>query len=115
MAQCFTFKLILEGVETYPFFKILDMLQKVIFIKKSLYGDKGEEREVTGKAAIQFEKLGIIAVKEDKKTPETKEDKTNIETKEEKQNSRDVMGTQKVPKKETKKIEKTKVTKAPKL
>jgi hypothetical protein len=90
-------------------------MQKVTFIKKSLYGAKGEVREVTSLAAIQFAKLGLIEMKEEKVGVETKEEKGTIETKEEKQDSRDIMGTQKVPKKETKKTEKTKITKAPKL
>jgi hypothetical protein len=103
------------------------MLQKVRFNKISLYGAKGEEREVTGRAAQMYLKLGIIdffEIKEEKIEPETKEEKAEvetkeekgvIETKEEKQDSCEVMGTKKVPKKETKKPEKLKVTKAPKF
>jgi outer membrane biosynthesis protein TonB len=120
------------------------MLQKVTFIKKSIFGDKGEERDVTEKAAVQYAKLGLIKPlvdigtkeeipevkeeintqtkeeipeekpeqKEEKSEPETKEEKEVPETKEEKQDSREVMGTKKVPKKEEKKV---KITKAPKL
>jgi hypothetical protein len=103
------------------------MLQKVKFIKKSIYGAKDEEREVTPRAADMFLKLGIInppekkeektevETKEEKESIETKEEKEISETKEEKQDSREVMGTKKVPKKETKKAEKPKVTKSPKF
>jgi hypothetical protein len=91
------------------------MLQKVKFIKKSIYGAKDEEREVTPRAADMFLKLGIIESfekKEEKTEVETKEEKEIPETKEEKQDSREVMGTKKVPKKEAKK---PKVTRSPKF
>ena len=100
------------------------MLQEVKFIKKSTYGAKDEEREVTPRAADMFLKLGIIEsfekkeekveveTKEEKEPIETKEEKEISETKEEKQDSREVMGTKRVLKKETKK---PKVTRSPKF
>jgi hypothetical protein len=68
---------------------------KVKFIVKCLYGARGEEREVTERAAMQYANLGFIE-KEEKEVAETKEEKIEVETKEEK------------PKK-------GKITKAPKL
>lgn len=59
------------------------MLVKVKFLKKSQYGAKGEEREVSERAAEMFGKLGLIE-KEEKAEVETKEEKVVIETKEEK-------------------------------
>jgi uncharacterized protein with von Willebrand factor type A (vWA) domain len=64
-------------------------MQKVTFIKKCLFGAKGEERSVTDRAALQYEALGLIEklpidVKEEKSKPETKEEKQVIETKESK-------------------------------
>jgi hypothetical protein len=56
-------------------------MKKVTFLKNSLFGNKGESREVSSAAAYQYEKLGLIA-KESK--PEAKEEKEAIETKEEK-------------------------------
>jgi hypothetical protein len=66
------------------------MIKNVTFIKKSLYGDKGETREVSGRAALLYLKLGLIEpfevseVKEEKSISETKEEKQVVETKEEK-------------------------------
>ena len=77
-------------------------MKQVTFIKKSLYGAKGEVRNVTSAAAVQYEKLGLIE-KEEKAKPETKEEKQTFETKEVKE--------AKAPKK----TEKAKVTKAPKF
>ena len=68
------------------------MLIKVKFTQNSLYGSKGEVRDVTEKAAFQFEKAGLAQkvgekveeVKEEKAIPETKEEKFIPETKEKK-------------------------------
>ncbi len=105
------------------------MLIKVTFIKKCLFGAKGEERLVTERSATQYEKLGLIEKlsveekevehvnpdgwkaedtsleKQEKSEPETKEEKQEFETKGEK------------PKKAVKKEEKpkAKITKAPRL
>lgn len=61
------------------------MLVKVKFIKKSLFGVKGEERLVTDRAARQYHALDLIEPfeeKEEKAPVETKEEKQVIETKE---------------------------------
>jgi hypothetical protein len=82
---------------------------KIKFIRKSVHGKSGEERQVTDRAANYFHTLGLVEnpflEKEEKQVPETKEEKQTFETKEEKQN---------VETKEEKiEIKKVKLTKAP--
>jgi hypothetical protein len=56
---------------------------KVKFITKSLFAAKGEERDVTERAAERFLEQGLIApYKEEKEIPKTKEEKAVVETKE---------------------------------
>jgi len=74
-------------------------MKEVTFLKKCLYGDKGETRLVTDRAALQYAKIGLI--KEDKEL-EIKEEKEELETKEEKE----VIET---------KSKKAKITKSPKF
>lgn len=53
-------------------------MKKVKFTNKSLYGEKGEERDVTDRAAQSYVKAGIaeyIDFKEEKAPAETKEEK----------------------------------------
>lgn len=53
-------------------------MKEVLFIKNSLYGEKGEKRNVTDRAAQSYVKAGIaeyIDFKEDKAPAETKEEK----------------------------------------
>lgn len=54
-------------------------MKKVKFTKKSLYGEKGEERDVTDRAAASYIMAGIAEyadkVKEEKAPAETKEEK----------------------------------------
>jgi len=76
----------LKGDEILPLLKIL-IMKKVKFIVKGLSFAKGEEREVTDRAAEQYLRAGIVEpfeVKEEKEAVETKEEKAPIETKEEK-------------------------------
>lgn len=60
-------------------------MKEVTFIKRCLYGNKGETRLVTDRAALQYANAGLIKeeleVKEEKEELETKEDKEVIETK----------------------------------
>ena len=58
-------------------------MKKVKFIKKSLYGKLGEERDCTDRAADVFVRNGIaeFVSKEEKLPAETKEEKAPVETK----------------------------------
>ncbi len=58
-------------------------MKKVKFIVKSKFGAKGEERDVTDRAAEMYERLKLIEPleKEEKQEIETKEEKQVVETK----------------------------------